>query len=78
MYKYQLSLMDPRDGIVLQTELCDHCDKLAVDRRTRRQVLSTQLTDNGPVCHAVNVHLRRANSTTRFYDRYRPYRSKFF
>ena len=32
-YKYHLSIMNPRDGIVLQTELDDHCDKLAVDRR---------------------------------------------
>jgi len=29
---YLLSLIDPRDEIVLQTELEDHCDKLAVDR----------------------------------------------
>ena len=26
--KYQLLLIDPRDKIVLQTELDDHCDKL--------------------------------------------------
>jgi len=26
--KYQLSLNDPRDGIVLRTDLDDHCDKL--------------------------------------------------
>ena len=26
--KYQLLLIDPRDGILLQTELDDHCDKL--------------------------------------------------
>jgi len=26
--KYQLSLIDPRDEIVLETELDDHCDKL--------------------------------------------------
>jgi len=26
--KYQLSLIHPRDGIVLETELDDHCDKL--------------------------------------------------
>jgi len=31
--KYQLSQMDPCDVIVLLTELDDHCDKLAVDRR---------------------------------------------
>ena len=37
--KYQLSLIDPRDGIVLKTELDDHCDKLAVDRRSS-EVLS--------------------------------------
>jgi len=29
--KYQLSLIDPRDGIVLWTELDDYYDKLAVD-----------------------------------------------
>ena len=33
--KYQLSLIDPRDGIVLQTELDDYCDKLVVERRSR-------------------------------------------
>jgi len=27
-YKYQLSLIDPRDKIGLQTELDDFCDKL--------------------------------------------------
>ena len=32
--KYRLSQMDPRDGIVLQTELGDNCDELAVDRYT--------------------------------------------
>jgi len=31
--EYQLSRMDPRDGIVLQAEVDDRCDKLAVDRR---------------------------------------------
>ena len=29
-YTYQLSLINPRGGIVLD----DHCDKLAVDRRS--------------------------------------------
>ena len=28
---YQLSLMDPHDEKVLQPELDNHCDKLAVD-----------------------------------------------
>ena len=64
MYKYRLSLMD-------------HCDKLAVDRRTRRQVLSTQLTDDGPVYHAVNIHPCRANSLAHFNDRYRSDRNEF-
>jgi len=55
--------MDPRGGIVLYTELDDHCGKPAVDHR-RQQVLSTQLTDDGPVYHAWSVHL------CRFHDRY--------
>ena len=38
--KYQLSVIDPRDGIMLQTELDDHRDKLAVDGRSS-EVLST-------------------------------------
>jgi len=33
-YKYQLPLINPHDGILLQTELDDHCDKLAVDNRS--------------------------------------------
>ena len=33
LYKYQLSLIDPCDKIVLQTELDDLCDKLVVERR---------------------------------------------
>jgi len=32
---YQLLQIDPRDGIVLWTEVDDQCDKLAVDRRMR-------------------------------------------
>ena len=63
--QYQLSLIDPRDGIVLSTELDDHCDKQAVDRRSS-DVLSTWLTDDGPVYHALSVHLSRAKLTTRF------------
>jgi len=35
--------------------LDDHCDKLAVDRRRYRQ-----LTDDGPVYHALGVRLCRA------------------
>jgi len=31
---YQLSLIDPRDGTVLQTELDDRCDKLVDERRS--------------------------------------------
>jgi len=49
--KYRLSLMDPRDDIVLWTELDDHCDRPAVDRRY------CQSTDDGPVYHALSVHL---------------------
>ena len=33
MDKYQLSQMNPCDGIVLQTAMEDQCDKLAVDHR---------------------------------------------
>ena len=43
MNKYQLPLVDPRDGIVLQTELDDQCDKLAIDSRRYCQ-LSSQTT----------------------------------
>ena len=32
--KYQLLLIDPRDGIILQTELDDYCDKLVDERRS--------------------------------------------
>jgi len=35
---YQLLLINPRDGIVLWTELNDDCDKLAVDRRRHCQL----------------------------------------
>ena len=38
--KYQLSLIDPHDEIVLLTELDDHCYKL-VDERRSSEVLST-------------------------------------
>jgi len=38
--QYQLSLLNPRDEVVLQTELDDHCDKLAVDRRSYCQLLA--------------------------------------
>ena len=67
--KYQLSLIDPHDEIVLLTELDDHCYKL-VDERRSSEVLSTQLTDDGPVNHALNVHLPRAKSQTHCDDRY--------
>ena len=40
----ETSPINPRDGIVLQTELEDHGDKQAVERRSS-EVLSTQLTD---------------------------------
>ena len=52
----KLSLIDQRDGIVLWTEFDDHCDKLAVDCRIS-DVLSTRLTDDGPVFHALSVTL---------------------
>jgi len=48
--------MDPRDGTVLKTELDDYCDKPVEERRSS-EVLSTWLTDDGPVYHAVGVHL---------------------
>jgi len=38
--QYQLSLMDPRDGIVLLTERRHYCDKLVLDCRSS-EVLST-------------------------------------
>ena len=38
--KCQLSLIDPRDGTVLQKELDDYCDRLVVERRSS-EVLST-------------------------------------
>jgi len=47
--------IDPRDKIVLWIELEDDCDKLAID--PRRQVLSTQLTDNGPVYYVMQTKL---------------------
>ena len=67
--KYQLSPIDPRDGIVLLTELDNHCDKLqrsSVGAR-RYQLL---LTDDGPVYHALSVHLSRAKLVAHFDDRY--------
>jgi len=45
---YQLSLIDLRDAFMLQTEPDDYCDKLAVDCRSL-EILSTSLTDDGPV-----------------------------
>jgi len=39
-YNYQLSLIDPRDAIVLQTERDDYFDKPVVERRSS-EVLST-------------------------------------
>jgi len=52
----ETSPINPRDGIVLQTELEDHGDKQAVERRSA-EVLSTYLTDDGPVYHALSVDL---------------------
>jgi len=37
---------------------------------TGSEVLSTQLTDDGPVYHALGVHLSRAKLITRFDDRH--------
>jgi len=59
--------MDPRDDIVLWTELDYHCDRPAVDRRY------CQSTDDGPVYHAPSVHLCPAKLITRFDDRYMPW-----
>jgi len=64
--KYQLSLIDAHDGIVLSTELDDHCDKLAVDCRSSEVLL----TDDGPIYHALSVHFSRAKLIIRFDDRY--------
>ena len=69
--KYQLSLIDPRDAVVLRTELDDHCDKLqrsSVGARTR--CIVNVLTDDCPVCQALSVHLCRAKLILRFDDRY--------
>jgi len=40
-----------------------------VERRSS-DVLSTQLNDDGPVYHALSVHLSRTKLITRFDDRY--------
>ena len=40
-----------------------------VERRSS-EVLSTYLTDDGPVYHALSAHLSRAKLITRFDDRY--------
>jgi len=42
--------------------------KPAVERRSS-EALSTQLTEDGPVYHALSVHFRRAKLITRFDDR---------
>ena len=55
--KYQLSSINLRDGIVLQAELDDHCDKLVVDCWSS-EVSSAQFTDDGPVYHALGVECR--------------------
>ena len=47
-------LIDARNGIVLWTELDDHCDNLVVERRSS-EALSTLLIDDGPVYHALRV-----------------------
>ena len=65
-----------RDGMTVgqkrlqNTELDDLCDKLQRSSVGARGVLSTQLTDDGPVYHALSVHLSRAMLITRFDDRY--------
>ena len=41
----------------------------AVERRSS-EVLSTKLTNDSPVCHALSVHLSRAKLITRFDDQY--------
>ena len=51
--------------ISLQAAIDHYCDKLAVERRSS-EVLSTELNDDGPVYHALSVHLSRAKSTTRW------------
>ena len=54
--------------MVLSTELDEYyCDKLVVICRNT-EVLSTQLTDVGPVYHALSVHTSRAKLITRFDD----------
>ena len=39
-------------------------------KRRSSEVLSTQLTDDGPVYHALSVHLSRDKLITRFDDQY--------
>ena len=53
----QLLRIDPRDGIMPQTELDDHCEKLAVDRSSSEVLLLTQLTDDDPVYCSLSIHL---------------------
>jgi len=64
--KYQLSQMDPRYALMLQTGVDDQCDKLAVDRRKycQRSSINDRL-----VYHTERPHLSRPKSTTRCNDR---------
>ena len=54
-----LSLMDPREGMVLWTERHNYCDKLAADCHSS-EVLSTLLTEDSSVYHALSVHFSQA------------------
>ena len=53
----------------VDTEIDDYCDKLVVNSRSS-EVLSTELTNDSAVYHALSVHLSRAKSLTHSNDRY--------
>jgi len=69
--KYQLSLIDSCDKIVLYTALDDLCDKLYSGQTSELGGI-IDLVDRRrpPVYHALSVHLSRAKLITRFDDRY--------
>jgi len=64
--KYQRSLTDPCDGMVLQTKLHDHCDKL--QRSSVGAPRYCQLTMAVQFDHSLRVYLCRAKSIY-FHDR---------
>ena len=66
--KYQLPLSDPHDRIVDRARRS--AQQTTVVEHRSSEVLSTQLTDDGPVYYALSVHLSRAKLITRFDDQY--------